>query len=183
MTEPERIDAYLDGMDGGRGLGGRPQLRLNEPEVYGLLDLLGLERCRAAVLAPGAGLAAREAWAAQAVGLADEGGRLLLKVVGREILHKTEAGGVAVVRFEAGDRAQQLAALADRMRDHLGGGAHAGDCEGLLAAAFVPHESNHPGQEVLLSLRQDPAFGPVVVVGIGGTLTEWYGQGSGAAAR
>ena len=178
MTELERIDAYLDGVDGGRGLDGRAQLRLNEPEVYGLLDLLGLERCRAEVLAPAAAPAARGAWAARAVGLADDGGRLLLKAVGREILHKTEAGGVAVVRLEAGDRAGQLSAQADRMGDHLAGGAHAGDCEGLLAAAFVPHEANRPGQEVLLSLRQDPAFGPVVVVGIGGTLTEWYGQGS-----
>ncbi len=47
--------------------------------------------------------------------------------------------------------------------------------EGILVCGFVPHQPNRPGQEVLLGLRQDDAFGPVVVVGIGGTLTEWYG--------
>ena len=142
MTELERIDAYLDGVDGGRGLGGRPQLRLNEPEVYGLLDLLGVGRCPAAVLAAGCrDWPTREAWAAQAVGLADDGGRLLLKVVGREILHKTEAGGVAVVRLEAGDRARPaVGPRRPHARPPGRAAATPGDCEGLLAAAFVPHE-------------------------------------------
>jgi len=53
------------------------------------------------------------------------------------------------------------------------------EIEGVLACGFVAHNPNTPGQEALLTLRQDPAFGPVVVVGVGGTLTEWYGHGSG----
>jgi hypothetical protein len=48
--------------------------------------------------------------------------------------------------------------------------------EGFLAAAYIPHQPNRPGMEILLSLKQDRAFGPCVVLGIGGTLTEWYGQ-------
>ena len=56
------------------------------------------------------------------------------------------------------------------------------DVEGFLAGAFVSHKTNTPGQEVLLSLKQDPAFGPCVVLGIGGTLTEWYGRGSGGGS-
>jgi len=57
------------------------------------------------------------------------------------------------------------------------------DVEGFLAAAYVPHRPNLPGQELLLSVRLDPAFGPVVVVGVGGTLTEWYGRGSRGGSR
>jgi acyl-CoA synthetase (NDP forming) len=53
----------------------------------------------------------------------------------------------------------------------------------VLACAWVPHLANQPGQEFLLSLRQDAAFGPVVVVGAGGVLTEWYGRGTGGHSR
>ena len=33
-----------------------------------------------------------------------------------------------------------------------------------------------PAAEALLSFKNDPAFGPVLVFGLGGLLTEWYGQ-------
>ena len=64
----------------------------------------------------------------------------------------------------------------DRLKGSLVQGGVTQPVEGFLAGAFVPHQPNRPGQEVLLSLKQDRAFGPCVVVGIGGTLTEWYGQ-------
>jgi len=146
--------------------------RLNEHEVYGILDGLGIDRCPAAFLPAGAGGDEREAWAAAAAGLADAEGRLLLKVVGREILHKTEAQGVRVLRGATG---AALAGAAAGLAGAVADAGHAGRIEGILAAAFVPHAANTPGAEVLLAVRQDPAFGPCVVVGVGGTLTEWFG--------
>lgn len=148
---------------------------LNEPEVYALLAALGLRHGPCAATQGDGDLAA---WADGAVALADAGGRLVLKLVGRDILHKTEAGGVRVLALPTGEGAAAMAArlvdeassmlAAARRRDVRG-------VEGLLAAGFVPHQANRPGQEVLLTLRQDPAFGPCVVIGIGGTLTEWHG--------
>lgn len=177
MSGIEGMDRYLDGLVGA-GAPDRAR-RLNEPEVYGLLELLGLEACPRAVLPMGAGPAARDRWADDALALVDREGRLLLKAVGREILHKTEVGGVRVL---AGvDRAGLLAA-ADAMVAALEAGGVGDLVEGLMAAAFVPHAANRPGQEVLLSLRQDPAFGPCIVLGLGGTLTEWYGKGSGGGS-
>lgn len=155
---------------------GPASFHLNEPEVYALLAALGLRHGACTVAGPGADLAA---WAAEAAVLADAEGRLVLKLVGRDILHKTEAGGVRVLRLPAGGNSLTAAAaeLARQATGMLTAAAAAGvaGVEGVMAAAFVPHHANRPGQEVLLTLRQDPAFGPCVVIGVGGTLTEWHG--------
>lgn len=150
---------------------GGAAFHLNEPEVYALWAALGLRHGAFAYVAADGDLAA---WAAGATRLADGEGRLVLKLVGRDILHKTEAGGVRICKLASGSEADQLAAQG---RDLLAGAQSRGvhGVEGLLAAAFVPHVANRPGQEALLTLRQDPAFGPCVVVGVGGTLTEWHG--------
>lgn len=150
---------------------GAAAFHLNEPEVYELLACLGLRHGACAWARTGADL---DAWSGGAAALADAQGRLVLKLVGRDILHKTEAGGVRVLRLPEAGRAAALVAAA---REMLAGAAARGvaGVEGLLACAFVPHASNTPGHEVLLTLKQDPAFGPCVVVGIGGTLTEWHG--------
>jgi acyl-CoA synthetase (NDP forming) len=180
------VEAELQAVwDGFAGEGDRDRdLRMNEMEVYRLLDTLGLARCPAVAWELSTGNAGCQAWAAVAACLADEQGRVLLKVLGREILHKTEAGGVSVLTLPAGTgRPAALAAAADEMAGKVARRVPAGQVEGVLACAFVPHQANRPGQEVLLSLRQDPAFGPCVIVGIGGTLTEWYaGAGAGPAS-
>ena len=185
MHQIQAVEAFLSELVAGLPhLPGNPApVRLNEIEVYGLCDRLGIARCSAVMVAAAGGelppADRLEAWAREGAALADTEGRLLLKVVGRNILHKTEAGGVAVLRLDPADPAGTLAAAARQMQVQLGESGNADLVEGFLAAAFVPHQANRPGQEVLMSLRQDPAFGPCVVVGVGGTLTEWYGKGSG----
>jgi len=177
LTTLERLDSYLAGLPAAADLAADGIVRLNEPEVYGLLDALDLERCPACYLQGAADAATEAAWVEAAAGLAGEAGRILLKVVGRTILHKTEAGGVRVVDVTAGGAAavaEALAELRERVKVKV---PDAGAAEGWLAAGFVPHAPNRPGQELLLALRQDPAFGACVVVGVGGTLTEWYGRG------
>jgi acyl-CoA synthetase (NDP forming) len=157
--------------------GDRQETRLNEWECYGLLDAVGITRGRAAFLAATATASERESWGRVAFAFADDEGRLLLKACGRDLLHKTEVGGVRVITGAAG--VDDLLGQADDMLREVEQRAADLDIEGMLACGFVPHQANTPGQEVLLTMRQDPAFGPVVVVGVGGTLTEWYGHGSG----
>ncbi len=162
-----------------QGTEGPAAFHLNEFEVYGLLDALGVGHGRCCFHAGADGGAAELAgWAAEGAALADAQGRLVLKLVGRDILHKTEAGGVRVLELPGGSGA--AAGLAEAGRAMLSGARERGvaGVEGLLAAAFVPHAANRPGHEVLLTLKQDPAFGPCVVIGIGGTLTEWHGAGA-----
>ena len=153
-------------------------LRLNEVEMYELMGRAGLKPCTGFFL-PLADLETEgENWARKALEMARSTGRLLLKVVGREILHKTDVGGVAVLKIEGLTVSDLLGRVQD-MRKNLVECGLKSSIEGFLAGEFVPHDANTPGQEVLLSLKQDPAFGPCVVVGVGGTLTEWYGKGTG----
>jgi len=158
-------------------------VRLNEWECYQLLDAVGIARGPAAYLDRAAGDTERRQWAEAAVGLVDDQGRLLLKICGRTLLHKTELGGVRVLDLaDATDPAMAILAAADALSADVARHGAGAEAEGLLACAFVAHRPNTPGQEVLLTVRQDPAFGPVVVIGIGGTLTEWYGSGSGGCS-
>lgn len=157
--------------------------RLNEWECYQLMDAVGLERGPAEFLPQEADEATAADWADRAVAMADPQGRLLVKICGRRILHKTDVGGVRVVKLagENDPRAHVLEVVGQIRRSVVD--ADLGDeIEGLLACGFVAHQPNTPGQEALLTLRQDPAFGPVVIVGVGGTLTEWYGKGSGGGS-
>ncbi len=150
--------------------------RLNEAEVYGLLSAAGLSTCGHAVLAADADDGARNRWL-EAAGELSDGGRLVLKVLGRDILHKSDLGGVRVL-----DPGADVSAAAE---DVLATARIAGPgaVEGVLATEFVSHGANVPGQELLLSLKQDDAFGPLVVVGLGGVLTEWYGEGTEGRSR
>ena len=157
------------------------RVRLNEAEVYALLDSLRIARCPSALLPCDADPVARGAWAATAAGLGEAHGRVVLKICGRDILHKSDVGGVVIAAADGG--AAALLVAADRLSAAVAPRVPAGSIEGVLACAWVPHLANQPGQEFLLSLRQDPAFGPVVVVGVGGLLTEWYGRGTEGRSR
>ncbi len=157
----------------------RSELRLNEFEMYGVLEAAGLTSCPSLFLPVEADSVTKDQWVNKVSAMAEAGqGRFILKVVGRDILHKTDVGGVKVINLQKEGTAP-LVDLVAQMQETLTEGGLADLVEGFLAAAFVPHQPNTPGQEVLLSLKQDPAFGPCVIVGIGGTLTEWYGKGSG----
>ncbi len=152
-------------------------VRLNEIEMYALFEAMGLDACPAYFLPANHSPDQAEQWAEQALDLGKTEGRFLMKVVGREILHKTDIGGVKLFSTEGLTSADVLGKLS-QMRETLCEGGNGDSIEGFMAGAFIPHKANTPGQEVLLSLKQDPAFGPCVILGIGGTLTEWYGKGS-----
>lgn len=81
------------------------------------------------------------------------GGPVAVKILDAAILHKTEIGGV-----------------------HLGIASHAGldqaldrlpDARRFLVEAMAP-----PGVDLVLGARRDPVFGPVLLLGLGGTTAE-----------
>ena len=79
-----------------------------------------------------------------------------MKASGARLLHKTEVGGVALNLRTAEDVRQagrRLAALPG--------------CDGLLVAEMVPGD-----REFACGLTRDPQFGPCVMFGLGGVLTE-----------
>ncbi|MFZ5814373.1 MAG: acetate--CoA ligase family protein [Bacillota bacterium] len=91
------------------------------------------------------------------------GGKLAVKVVSPEIGHKTEAG---CVRLNLSGPMQVEAACIEVLANAQ---EHAPDAriDGILVQRMAP-----PGVEVILGGLQDPSFGPVVMVGLGGIFTE-----------
>jgi acyl-CoA synthetase (NDP forming) len=112
-----------------------------------LLQACGVRFCREAIVGS----------ADEAVEAAGEiGYPVVVKADAARLTHKTEAGGVVL---DVADAAAVHAACAS-LRARAG------------AERFVVQEGVGPGVELLLGARRDEVFGPVVVLGAGGVLTE-----------
>jgi acyl-CoA synthetase (NDP forming) len=88
-----------------------------------------------------------------------------IKAVAPTLVHKTDAGGVALAL--AGSEA--VAAAARDMRESAAAAGHA--VESYLVQRMAP-----AGVEVLVGVVHDPLFGPVVACGGGGTTAELIGD-------
>jgi acyl-CoA synthetase (NDP forming) len=130
----------------------RPPFALSERESLAFVAATGIAVVEA-ILVPDA---------PTAVSVARRLGRpVALKLDAAGLTHKTEVGGVALGL--RGDDAVYGAALT-----LLETGRHHGlTVRGLLVEAMAG-----PGVELIVGLRRDPQFGPVVLVGLGGVLTE-----------
>ena len=83
---------------------------------------------------------------------------VVLKIISKEISHKTEAGGVVLDLRDA--NAVQEAAI--DLQNKIG--------EDRIDSFLVQEMVN--GLEMLVGVREDPDFGPIVVVGLGGVFVE-----------
>ena len=92
---------------------------------------------------------------------------VVLKIVSRDILHKSDVGGVAV---GPADEAQVRAAYA-RITAAVAQRAPDACIDGMLVAQKLK-----PALELLLGARHDPVFGPIVVLGLGGVAVELFAQ-------
>ena len=99
---------------------------------------------------------------AAAMAAADIGFPVVLKIVSPQASHKTEVGGVAL---NLDDRAAIIKAT-DDMASRLKAADPTARIDGYLVQEMVA------GTEVILGVREDPQFGPVMVVGLGGILVE-----------
>jgi acetyltransferase len=103
---------------------------------------------------------------AEAVAAAERVGYpVVLKVWSPDILHKTEVGGVRVGLTDADAVRAAFGALQAAAAARPGA-----RFEGVLVQPQVS------GVEVLIGVHQDPQFGPVIVFGAGGVLTEVLGD-------
>lgn len=90
------------------------------------------------------------------------GERVVLKVQSPDILHKTEAGAVAVdVPQDAVAGTYQR--ILEAARRHVPNAA----IHGVLVQAMAP-----AGRELILGVKRDATFGPMLMVGFGGVLVE-----------
>ena len=90
-------------------------------------------------------------------------GAVALKVQSPDILHKTEAGAVALgIKGEAAVREGYRAVLARARASHPGA-----QIDGVLVQAMARH-----GRDIILGISRDPDFGPMLMVGLGGIHVE-----------
>lgn len=96
-----------------------------------------------------------------ASGLRDLKAPHVVKVVSQDILHKSDAGGVALNLQDADDVVDAIQAMAKQplIRE--------ANVEGYLIEEMLP-----PGQEIVVGAVRDPYFGPMVMVGLGGIFVE-----------
>ena len=86
---------------------------------------------------------------------------VVLKAIAPGLVHKTDAGGVALGIGSADELDRAIAGMTDRL-------AAAGyRAEGFLVQRQVP-----PGVEALVGVTTDPSLGPLLVAGLGGVQAE-----------
>ena len=106
--------------------------------------------------------------AAEAAAHADAiGYPVVVKIVSPDILHKTEAGGVLLGL----PNAEAVRAGFNRIMQNVAERQPGARRDGVLVAPQIAG-----GHEVLLGAKNDPVFGPVVVVGLGGVLVELFAE-------
>ena len=89
---------------------------------------------------------------------------LVMKVVSPQILHKTDVGGVKVGIDNVADVKKIFNDMYGRLSKKKGV-----DVKGILLEKMVPK-----GVELIVGIQNDPQFGPVIMVGLGGVLTEIF---------
>jgi 3-hydroxypropionyl-CoA synthetase (ADP-forming) len=140
---------------------------LYEHEVYGILESLGLTVPRFAFIRDVAEVDERL--------LRGFGHTLICKIVSPGIPHKEKLGGVRKV---AAADPLYVQYVLSRMREEVLA-AFPADAKpsitGFLVVEFIPHTQSL-GYEVLIGLREDPAFGPVLTVSKGGDDAEFFAR-------
>ena len=87
---------------------------------------------------------------------------LVMKVVSPQILHKTDVGGVKVGIGSVADVRKTFNDMHGRLSRKRGV-----EVKGILLEKMVPK-----GVELIVGVQNDPQFGPVIMVGMGGIMTE-----------
>ena len=131
--------------------------RVTEFEVKSLLRTFGMRIPRSTVVTGSKDACA----AARSIG-----SPVALKIVADDIRHKTEMGGVLLNL--TGD--EQVSGGYDTIMEkaHLAG--YGKSIRGIAVEEMIARQDL--ACEVILGMKRDPVFGPVVMVGLGGVLTE-----------
>ncbi|MBN1163050.1 MAG: acetate--CoA ligase family protein [Candidatus Krumholzibacteriota bacterium] len=140
-------------LDGGR-------TRLYEHEIYELLGRCGLKT-------PAFAFFTREEEIDRFDLASIPADRVVCKLISEQMVHRSEQGGIRFIDYHRDGLRQVFRSFQDT-------GKRLGiSLAGMMIAEQLPIVEGIPHQ-LLLSLRQDQAFGPVVVLGLGGLGTEIY---------
>jgi len=92
-----------------------------------------------------------------------------VKVVSRDIIHKTDAGGVKLNLASPAAVRRAFAEIIENGQAYtMSHAGHAADIAGLLVTPMAPKG----GVEIIIGVVRDPSYGPVLMFGLGGVLVE-----------
>jgi len=152
---PERLDLALDGIrEVFAGARADERTFLLAPEAAKVAGFLGLEMPKS-ILARSLDEAVR---AAQKIGYP-----VVMKVVSKDIVHKSDSGGVALDLLNRDEVVDAYQAILRSCRAHVPDAV----IDGIEVVEMV-----RAGVETIVGARQDPSFGPVVMIGLGGIYVE-----------
>ncbi len=123
---------------------------LSEPEAMSVFSALGIDVVSSAMVQPYA--------ADHSIDYP-----VVLKVVSRDILHKTEAGGVKVGIDSDESLVAVLNTMADQVKTH---------CPQAVIDGYMVQKMEDRLIELMLGYRHDPLVGPTVMLGAGGITAE-----------
>jgi len=100
----------------------------------------------------------------EAVKVAERAGYpMVMKIVSEDILHKSDSGGIALNIKNSEELRVEYNAMMARIAKNEPG-AH---IRGVMVEQMAPK-----GLEVIVGMRRDPTFGPLMMFGLGGTMVE-----------
>ncbi|MFC2099980.1 acetate--CoA ligase family protein [Candidatus Bipolaricaulota bacterium] len=88
---------------------------------------------------------------------------VVMKIVSKDIVHKSDSGGVALDLENTSEVVDAYQAILRSCRAHVPDAV----IDGIEVVEMV-----RPGVEMIVGARQDPSFGPVVMIGLGGIYVE-----------
>lgn len=181
FTSPERVGRAIGGMWMYRNwLTGRIHLTSKNPIVVdkriaqGIIatasNSIGEAQMRPVLAAYGIpvirGVEARSSEEAVKAAL-EIGGPVVLKVISPDLLHKSDAGGI---RLGLNGKTDIESAYHDMLTKIKSTNPNA-RIDGVLVEQMATR-----GQEVIVGMKRDPSFGPVIMFGLGGVLVELVGD-------
>jgi len=159
-NQPDEPTAVLADIDRGEAQRSLDRVRaekiLGEASTRPLLQAYGIP-----LVAGGfAGSASQAADIAARVGFP-----VAMKIASPDVLHKSEAGGIRLNLVDA----QMVEIEFSRLMDEVAARLPSARLEGVLVEAMAPR-----GQEVIVGIRRDPNFGPLMMFGLGGVYVELF---------
>jgi len=137
--------------------------QLFEHEVYALVHLVG------AISPPHHVFLSTEELISEEALNQFPGDKVVLKIVSPDVVHKTEAKGIAFVQKDYATVRSGIDRLIERHRESA-------DVRGVLVVENVVREHPGFGNELFVGIRSTREFGPVIAAGLGGIDTEFLAK-------
>ena len=104
--------------------------------------------------------------AEEAVSISEKlGYPVVMKIMSEDIIHKFDVGGV-ILDINSKQQAEESF---NKIIDNVKRYKPEAQINGVFIRKMIP-----PGEEVILGLKRDPTFGPVIMFGLGGIFVEVY---------